>query len=105
MNAAKRAASGSDLENSAPPLTKNSAAREASSRAQRTLHLTGRLADSEKASIRILNSTFSGSGGDELTIWQRLKVLEEKGIDIQHIIDEFDVNPDAALIALKEAEK
>jgi hypothetical protein len=105
MNAAKRAASGSDLEDQAPPLTTNSAVREASSRAQRTLHLTGRLADSEKASIRMLNSTFSGSGGDELTIWQRLKVLEEKGIDIQHIVDEFDTNPDAALIALKEAEK
>jgi hypothetical protein len=105
MNAAKRAASGTDLENSTPPLTTNSAVREASSRAQRTLHLTGRLADSEKASIRMLNSTFSGSGGDELTIWQRLKVLEEKGIDIQHIVDEFDTNPDAALIALTEAEK
>ena len=105
MNAATRAASGVDQDSIVPPLTANIAAREASSRAQRTLHLTARLAENEKSSLRQMSVAFSGSAGDESTIWQRLKALDEKGIDTQHIVDLFEVNPDAALKAIKEAEK
>ncbi|MEE3083526.1 MAG: DUF835 domain-containing protein [Candidatus Thermoplasmatota archaeon] len=105
MNAATRAASGIDQDSITPPLTSNTAAREASSRAQRTLHLTARLAENEKSSIRTMSVAFSGSSGNQETIWQRLKALEDKGISTQHIVDLFEVDPDGALKAIKEAEK
>ena len=105
MTAASRAAGGGDLSDSPPPLSSNSAVREASSRSQRTQHLTGRLAEIEKASIRIMENAFSGSGGAQVTIWERLRKLEARGVEIQPIVDMFDVDPDGALAALKEAEK
>jgi hypothetical protein len=40
-----------------------------------------------------------------VTIWERLRKLEAKGVKIQPIVDQFEVDPDGALIALKEAEK
>ena len=67
--------------------------------------MTGRLAESEKASIRVMENAFSGSGGTQITIWERLRKLEARGVEIQSIVDMFEVNPDGALIALKEAEK
>jgi len=105
MTAATRAAGGGDFSDTAPPLTSNLAMREASSRSQRTQHLTGRLADSEKASIRLMENAFSGSGGSQVTIWERLRKLEARGVEIQSIVDMFEVDPDGALVALKEAEK
>jgi len=105
MSAASRAAAGADFSDTTPPLTSNTAVREASSRSQRTQHLTGRLAENEKASIRFMENAFSGSGSDQVTIWERLRKLEAKGVDIQPIVDQFEVDPDGALIALKEAEK
>jgi hypothetical protein len=105
MNAATRAASGIDQDSIPPPLTSNEAAREASSRAQRTMHLTARLAENEKSSMRTMSIAFSGSSGNQETIWQRLKALEDKGIATQHIVDLFEVDPDGALKAIKEAEK
>ncbi len=105
MAAASKAASGSGVSEDAPALTTNSAMREASSRSQRSQHLTGRLADTEKASMRKMQNAFSGSGGSQITIWERLRKLEARGVDIQSIVDMFEVNPDGALVALKEAEK
>ena len=105
MGAASRAAAGGDISDSSPPLTSNAAAREASSRSQRTQHLTGRLAEMEKASIRAMQQAFSGSGGAEVTIWERLRKLEARGVEVQSIVDMFDIDPDGALVALKEAEK
>ena len=105
MGAASRAAAGGDLSDETPPLTANKAAREASSRSQRTQHLTGRLADSEKASIRAMANAFSGSAGSQVTIWERLRKLEARGVEIQSIVDLFEVDPDGAMSALKEAEK
>ena len=86
-------------------MSSNKAVREASSRSQRTQHLTGRLAETEKASIRAMENAFSGSGGSQVTIWERLRKLEARGVEIQSIVDMFDVDPDGAMAALKEAEK
>ena len=105
MDAASRAAAGDDFSEDAPALTSNVAMREASSRSQRTQHLTARLADIEKASMRKMENAFSGSGGTQTTIWERLRKLEARGVEIQSIVDMFEVNPDGALVALKEAEK
>ena len=105
MSAASRAAAGGDVSQATPPLSSNKAVREASSRAQRTQHLTGRLADLEKAHIRAMSTAFTGSGNTQVTIWERLRKLESAGIDIQPIVDQFEVDPDGALLALKEAEK
>jgi len=105
MGAASRAAAGGDLSDATPPLTSNKAVREASSRSQRTQHLTGRLAETEKASIQAMANAFSGSAGSQVTIWERLRKLEARGVEIQSIVDMFDVDPDGAMAALKEAEK
>ena len=105
MGAASRAAAGGDVSQATPPLSSNKAVREASSRAQRTQHLTGRLADLEKAHIRAMSTAFTGSGNTQVTIWERLRKLESAGIDIQPIVDQFEMDPDGALLALKEAEK
>ena len=105
MGAASRAAAGGDVSQATPPLSSNKAVREASSRAQRTQHLTGRLADLEKAHIRAMSTAFTGSGNTQVTIWERLRKLESAGVDIQPIVDQFEVDPDGALLALKEAEK
>ena len=105
MGAASRAAAGGDLSDETPPLTSNAAAREASSRSQRTQHLTGRLADMEKSSLRLMENAFSGSGGAEVTIWERLRKLEATGVEVQSIVDMFEVDPDGAIAALEEAEK
>ena len=105
MGAASRAAAGGDVSQATPPLSSNKAVREASSRAQRTQHLTGRLADLEKAHIRAMSTAFTGSGNTQVTIWERLRKLESAGIDVQPIVDQFEVDPDGALLALKEAEK
>ena len=105
MSAASRAAAGGDISQDLPPLSSNKAVREASSRAQRTQHLTGRLAELEKAHIRAMETAFTGSGNNQVTVWERLRKLESKGVDIQHIVDQFEVDPDGALVALKEAEK
>ncbi|PDH26811.1 MAG: hypothetical protein CND85_02250 [Marine Group II euryarchaeote MED-G33] len=105
MGAASRAAAGADFSDVSPPLSTNESVREASSRSQRTQHLTGRLAESEKASIRVMENAFSGSGGSQVTIWERLRKLEARGVEIQSIVDMFEVDPDGALAALKEAEK
>jgi len=105
MGAASRAAAGGDFSDAIPPLTSNKAVREASSRSQRTQHLTGRLAETEKASIRAMENAFSGREGSQVTIWERLRKLEARGVEIQSIVDMFDINPDGAMAALKEAEK
>ena len=105
MGAASRAAAGGDVSQATPPLSSNKAVREASSRAQRTQHLTGRLADIEKAHLRAMSTAFTGSGNTQVTIWERLRKLESAGIDTQPIVDQFEVDPDGALLALKEAEK
>ena len=105
MGAASRAAAGGDLSDNTPPLSSNVAVREASSRSQRTQHLTGRLADIEKESIRAMGNAFSGSAGSQVTVWERLRKLEARGVEIQSIVDMFEVDPDGALDALKEAEK
>ncbi len=105
MGAASRAAAGGDFSDAMPPLTSNKAVREASSRSQRTQHLTGRLAETEKASIRAMENAFSGREGSQVTIWERLRKLEARGVEIQSIVDMFDINPDGAMAALKEAEK
>jgi hypothetical protein len=105
MSAASRAAAGGDISDNTPPLSSNTSVREASSRSQRTQHLTGRLAEMEKSSIRSIGDAFSGSGGAQVTIWERLRKLEARGVKIQPIVDMFDVDPDGALVALKEAEK
>ena len=105
MGAASRAAAGGDFSDAMPPLTSNKAVREASSRSQRTQHLTGRLAETEKASIRAMENAFSGREGPQVTIWERLRKLEARGVEIQSIVDMFDINPDGAMAALKEAEK
>ena len=76
MGAASRAAAGGgDVSQATPPLSSNKAVREASSRAQRTQHLTGRLADLEKAHIRAMSTAFTGSGNTQVTIWERLRKL------------------------------
>ena len=105
MSAASRAAAGGDVSEDAPPLSSNKAVREASSRAQRTQHLTGRLADIEKSHIRAMETAFTGSGNTQITVWERLRKLEYAGVEIQQIVDQFEVDPDGALEALKEAEK
>ena len=105
MSAASRAAAGGDFSDESPPLTSNAAAREASSRSQRTQHLTGRLAEMEKSSLRTMENAFSGSGGAEVTIWNRIRKLEAAGVKVQSIVDMFEVDPDGALAALEEAEK
>jgi len=105
MSAASRAAAGGDFSDETPPLTSNVAAREASSRSQRNQHLTGRLADMEKSSLRLMENAFSGSGGAEVTIWERLRKLEATGVEVQSIVDMFEVDPDGAIAALEEAEK
>ncbi|GIS43925.1 MAG: hypothetical protein Ct9H90mP16_09950 [Candidatus Poseidoniales archaeon] len=63
------------------------------------------MADLEKAHIRAMSTAFTGSGNTQVTIWERLRKLESAGIDIQPIVDQFEVDPDGALLALKEAEK
>ena len=105
MGAASRAAAGADVSEDTPPLSSNKAVREASSRAQRTQHLTGRLADVEKAHIRAMSTAFTGSGNTQVTVWERLRKLESSGVDIQAIVDQFEIDPDGALQALEEAEK
>ena len=105
MTAASRAAAGSNVPSEAPPLTSNVAVREASSRAQRTEHLTSLLAMSEKASIRTMQAAFPGSGGAEVTVWKRIRNLQALGIDVQSIIDRFETDPGGALIELEEAER
>ena len=105
MSAASRAAAGGDLSDEIPSLTSNAAAREASSRSQRTQHLTGRLADREKSSIRTMENAFSGSKGAEVTVWERLRKLEAAGVEVQPIVDMFDIDPEGAIVALEEAEK
>ena len=105
MSAASRAAAGADLSEAAPPLTSNKAVREASSRAQRTQHLTGRLADLEKSHIRAMSTAFTGSGNSQVTVWERLRKLESSGVEIQSIVDQFEVDPEGAMDALEEAEK
>ena len=105
MGAASRAAAGADVSEDTPPLSSNKAVREASSRAQRTQHLTGRLADVEKAHIRAMATAFTGSGNTQVTVWERLRKLESNGVDIQAIVDQFEIDPDGALQALEEAEK
>jgi hypothetical protein len=59
----------------------------------------------EKSSIRTMENAFSGSGGAEVTIWERLRKLEAAGVEVQSIVDMFEVDPDGAIAALKEAEK
>ena len=105
MSAASRAAAGGDLSADIPSLTSNAAAREASSRSQRTQHLTGRLADREKSSIRTMENAFSGSKGAEVTVWERLRKLEAAGVEVQRIVDMFEIDPEGAIVALEEAEK
>mgnify|MGYP003322997770 FL=1 len=105
MSAASRAAAGGDLSDETPPLTSNAAAREASSRSQRTQHLTGRLAETEKSSIRTMENAFSGSQGAEVTVWERLRKLEAAGVEVQSIVDMFEFDPEKAIAALEEAEK
>ena len=105
MGAASRAAAGGDLSDETPPLTSNVAAREASSRSQRTQHLTGRLADMEKSSLRLMENAFSGSAGAEVTVWERLRKLEAAGVEVQSIVDMFEFDPEKAIAALEEAEK
>ena len=105
MGAASRAAAGGDFSEVTPPLSSNTAVREASSRSQRTQHLTGRLAETEKSAVRAMENTFSGRGNTQVTIWERLRKLEARGLEIQSIVDMFEVDPDGALDALKEAEK
>jgi hypothetical protein len=105
MSAASRAAAGGDLSDDTPPLTSNTAVREASSRSQRTQHLTGRLAEIEKSSLRFMEDAFSGSKDAEVTIWGRLRKLEAAGVEVQSIVDMFEVDPDGAIAALEEAEK
>ena len=105
MGAASRAAAGGDISDNIPSLSSNVAVREASSRSQRTQHLTGRLAEIEKASIRAMENAFSGSAGSQVTVWERLRKLEARGVEIQSIVDMFEVDPDGAFDALKEAEK
>jgi hypothetical protein len=105
MSAASRAAGGGDFSETTPPLSSNTAVREASSRSQRTQHLTGRLAEAEKSSVRTMENAFSGRGNSQVTIWGRLRKLEARGVEIQSIVDMFEVDPDGALVALKEAEK
>ena len=105
MSAASRAAAGGDLSDDIPSLTSNAAAREASSRSQRTQHLTGRLADREKSSIRTMENAFSGSKGAEVTVWERLRKLEAAGVEVQPIVDMFEIDPEGAIVALEEAEK
>ncbi|MDE0707928.1 MAG: DUF835 domain-containing protein [Candidatus Poseidoniales archaeon] len=105
MSAASRAAAGGDLSEATPPLSSNTAVREASSRSQRTQHLTGRLAETEKSAVRAMGNAFSGRGSSQVTIWERLRKLEARGVEIQSIVDMFEVDPDGALVALKEAEK
>jgi hypothetical protein len=104
MDAASRAAAGSDIVPQVPALTSNPAARDASSRAQRTQHLTDRLAELEKASIRNMHTAFSGSSGDQVTVWKRIRNLQDLGVDVQPIIDRFESDPEGAHAALKEAE-
>ena len=105
MSAASRAAAGGDFSDEIPSLTSNAAAREASSRSQRTQHLTGRLADREKSSIRTMENAFSGSKGAEVTVWERLRKLEAAGVEVQPIVDMFEIDPEGAIVALEEAEK
>ena len=105
MSAASRAAAGGDLSDETPSLTSNAAVREASSRSQRTQHLTGRLADREKSSIRTMENAFSGSKGAEVTVWERLRKLEAAGVEVQPIVDMFEIDPEGAIVALEEAEK
>ena len=64
-----------------------------------------KLAEMEKESIRAMQQAFSGSGGAEVTIWERLRKLEARGVEVQSTVDMFDIDPDGALVALKEAEK
>ena len=45
------------------------------------------------------------SAGTQVTIWERLRKLEARGVEIQSIVDMFEVDPDGAMSALKEAEK
>ena len=52
-----------------------------------------------------MENAFSGSAGSQVTIWERLRKLEARGVEIQSIVDMFDVDPDGAMAALKEAEK
>ncbi len=49
-------------------------------------------------------NAFSGSAGSQVTIWERLRKLEARGVEIQSIVDMFEVDPDGAMTALKEAE-
>ena len=104
MTAAKRSAGGVDISDSPPPLSVNEAVREASSRSQRNQHLTGRIAEMERSAIRSLSQTFTGSSGADVTIWERIRKLEDAGIDTQLIVEKFAVDPEGALKELKEAE-
>ena len=52
-----------------------------------------------------MENAFSGRGGAEVTIWERLRKLEATGVEVQSIVDMFEVDPDGAIAALEEAEK
>ena len=52
-----------------------------------------------------METAFTGSGNTQITVWERLRKLESAGVEIQQIVDQFEVDPDGALEALKEAEK
>ncbi|MEC7704281.1 MAG: hypothetical protein VX906_03460, partial [Candidatus Thermoplasmatota archaeon] len=93
-----------DISDAPPPLSANEAVREASSRSQRNQHLTGRIAEIERSAIRSLSQTFTGSSGADVTIWERIRKLEDAGIDTQLIVEKFAVDPEGALKELKEAE-
>ena len=104
MTAAKRSAGGVDISDSPPPLSVNEAVREASSRSQRNQHLTGRIAEMERSAIRSLSQSFTGSSGADVTIWKRIRKLEDAGVDTKSIVEKFEVDPEGALRELKEAE-
>ena len=52
-----------------------------------------------------MENAFSGSQGAEVTVWERLRKLEAAGVEVQSIVDMFEINPEGALVALEEAEK
>lgn len=105
MDAASAAAARESRGEAAPALSSNPAVREASSRAQRSQNLTDRIAASEKASIRTMQGAFSGATMSEVTVWKRLRNLQQLGVEVQEIIDRFETDPDGALAALEEAER
>ena len=52
-----------------------------------------------------MENAFSGSKGAEVTVWERLRKLEAAGVEVQSIVDMFEIDPEGAIVALEEAEK